>query len=105
MLLMAVSGASEVMGHPGKQLLGQAQHLREHQPQDGVPALVVGHPPPRVRRHQQRDTKHLEEFWAFEPLLPELLATERVEQMSELEPIRFDGRGMLSEAVPAQVSA
>jgi hypothetical protein len=52
-----------------------------------------------------RDTKHLEEFWASEPLLPELLATERVEQMGELEPIRFDAQGMLSEAVPAQVSA
>jgi hypothetical protein len=52
-----------------------------------------------------QDTKHLEEFWASEPLLPELLATERVEQMSELEPIRFDGQGMLSEAVPAQLSA
>jgi hypothetical protein len=59
-----------------------------------MPALVVGHRSSGA--HQRRDTKHLEEFWASEPLLPELLATERVEQMSELEPIRFDGQGMLS---------
>jgi hypothetical protein len=100
-----VSGASEVLSQRGKRLLAQVQHLGEHQPQDGAPALVVGHPPPLVRRHQQRDTKHLEEFWASEPLLPELLAAERVEQMSELEPIRFDGQGMLSEAVPVHLSA
>ena len=57
------------------------------------------------KRARIRDTKHLEEFWASEPLLSELLATERVEQMSELAPIRFDRQGMLSEAAPAQISA
>jgi hypothetical protein len=41
-----------------------------------------------------RDTKHLEEFWASEPLLPELLATGRVEVIGEPEEIAFDERGM-----------
>jgi hypothetical protein len=65
---------------------------------------VAGHPPPLVR---QSATGHQSArgVLGLEPLLPELLATERVEQMGELEPIRFDAQGMLSEAVPAQVSA
>lgn len=42
------------------------------------------------------DTKHLGELWATEPLLPELLATDRVELLSELEPIAFDRDGMLA---------
>jgi hypothetical protein len=42
-----------------------------------------------------RDTKHLEEFWASEPLLPELLATGRVEVLGAPEPVAFDERGML----------
>ena len=41
------------------------------------------------------DTKHLETFWASEPLLPQLLASERVNLIGEPEPIRFDARGML----------
>lgn len=41
-----------------------------------------------------QDTKHLEEFWASEPLLPELLATGRVEALGEPRPIAFDPRGM-----------
>jgi hypothetical protein len=42
-----------------------------------------------------RDTKHLAEFWASEPLLPELLATGRVDVLGEPEEIGFDERGML----------
>jgi len=42
-----------------------------------------------------RNTKHLEEFWASEPWLPELLATGRVEPLGEPTPIAFDGDGML----------
>jgi hypothetical protein len=36
------------------------------------------------------DTKHLEELWASEPLLPELLATGRVEPLGEPREIVFD---------------
>ena len=42
-----------------------------------------------------RDTKHLAELWASEPLLPELLASGRVEVLGEPEAITFDARGML----------
>lgn len=42
-----------------------------------------------------RSTKHIEELWASEPLLPELLAGGRVEQLSSLQPIAFDAQGML----------
>ena len=41
-----------------------------------------------------RGTKHLEEFRASEPLLPELLATGRVEPLGDPEPIAFDDGGM-----------
>ena len=51
--------------------------------------------PARARIARIRDTKHLEQLWASEPLLPELLATGRVEQLTELEPITFDHDGML----------
>jgi hypothetical protein len=47
----------------------------------------------RIARIQ--DTKHLEHFWASEPLLPELLESGRVEVTGELRPIAFDERGML----------
>lgn len=40
------------------------------------------------------DTKHLEEFWASEPLLGELLATGKVELLSEPQEIAFDAQGM-----------
>jgi hypothetical protein len=40
------------------------------------------------------DTKHLEAFWASEPLLPALLASERVTVESAPEPIGFDADGM-----------
>jgi lactate racemase-like protein len=43
------------------------------------------------------DTKHVETFWASEPLLPELLATGRVEPLAEPRPIAFDDEGMLVE--------
>ena len=48
-----------------------------------------------------QDTKHLEEFWASEPLLPELLASGRVSVVAEPEPIAFDPRGMLPDWLPA----
>ena len=51
---------------------------------------------PRGRIARIQDTKHLETFWASEPLLPELLASERVEQLTELEPMRFDAHGMFA---------
>jgi len=41
-----------------------------------------------------RDTKHVEEFWASAPLLPELLASGRVEALAEARPIAFDATGM-----------
>lgn len=47
----------------------------------------------RIARIQ--DTKHVETFWASEPLLPELLASGRVEVTGELRPIGFDNEGML----------
>ncbi len=44
-----------------------------------------------------KNTKDVEEFWASEPLLPELLATGKVELLSDPEPICFDEAGMLIE--------
>jgi hypothetical protein len=43
------------------------------------------------------DTKRLEHLWVSEPLLPELLATGRVETVTEPAPIVFDGDGMFVE--------
>jgi hypothetical protein len=45
-----------------------------------------------------KNTKDVEEFWASEPLLPELMATGNVELLGELAPIQFDQRGMFAEA-------
>jgi hypothetical protein len=42
-----------------------------------------------------RDTKHLAELWVSEPLLPELLASERVELLGEPAEIAFDAQEML----------
>jgi hypothetical protein len=42
------------------------------------------------------DTKHLETFWASESLLPELLASGRVEITGDLRPIAFNESGMLA---------
>jgi hypothetical protein len=44
-----------------------------------------------------RDTKHVEHFWVSEPLLPEMLASGRVEQTGELRPVGFDAAGMLPD--------
>jgi hypothetical protein len=44
-----------------------------------------------------RDTEHLETFWASEALLPELLATGRVEPVGEPQEIAFDAAGMLRD--------
>ena len=44
-----------------------------------------------------RDTKHLEHLWASEPLLPELLATGRVEMEREPAAIAFDDDGIFVE--------
>ena len=49
----------------------------------------------RVRLMRIADTKHIEELWASEALLPELLATGRAEQIGELVPIAFDAAGMI----------
>jgi hypothetical protein len=43
------------------------------------------------------DTKHLETFWASEPLLPEFLASDRVEVTGDPRPIEFDDSGMLPD--------
>jgi hypothetical protein len=44
-----------------------------------------------------KNTKDLEEFWASEPFLPEILATGRVELLGEPHEIPFDAAGMLAE--------
>jgi hypothetical protein len=44
-----------------------------------------------------KNTKDLEEFWATEPVLPEILATGRVELLGEPHEIPFDSVGMLTE--------
>jgi hypothetical protein len=44
-----------------------------------------------------QNTKHVEEFWASEPLLPELLATGKVELLGEPHEIPFDDEGMFAE--------
>ncbi len=54
--------------------------------------LNVGEGDERIARI--RDTKHLETFWASEALLPELLATGKVEVLDELEEMTFDSAGM-----------
>lgn len=43
-----------------------------------------------------KNTKDVEEFWASEPLLPELLETGRVEVLAEMAPIAFDANGMFA---------
>ncbi|MER3438396.1 MAG: hypothetical protein C4346_12885 [Chloroflexota bacterium] len=42
-----------------------------------------------------RSTKHVEELWVSEPFLPEVLASGRVEPLTDPESIAFDERGML----------
>jgi hypothetical protein len=44
------------------------------------------------------DTKHVEHFWVSETLLPEVLASGRVEQTGDLREIVFDADGMFPEA-------
>lgn len=44
-----------------------------------------------------KNTKDLEEFWATEPVLSEILATGRVELLGEPHEIPFDSVGMLTE--------
>ncbi|HET8523346.1 MAG TPA: hypothetical protein VFL82_08940, partial [Thermomicrobiales bacterium] len=44
-----------------------------------------------------QNTKHVEEFWASEPLLPELLATGKVELLGAPHEIPFDDQGMFAE--------
>ena len=53
--------------------------------------------PESARIMRVRDTKHVEDLWASEPLLPELLATGRVDQTGELRQIAFDAAGMLAD--------
>ena len=47
----------------------------------------------RIMRIQ--DTKHVETFWASEPLLADILEEGRVTQTGELREIAFDSAGML----------
>jgi hypothetical protein len=47
------------------------------------------------------DTKHLEWFYASEPLLPELSATGRCEVASPLAPIGFDAGGRFIDLLPS----
>lgn len=42
-----------------------------------------------------RNTKDVEEFWISEPLLPQMLASGRVEQLTDPAPFAFDEHGML----------
>lgn len=51
--------------------------------------------PETARIVRMRDTKHVEHLWASAPLLPELLATGKVEQLGQPEPVAFDAAGML----------
>jgi hypothetical protein len=60
-------------------------------------ACCVKTTPETARIARIRDTKHVEELWASVPLLPELLATGRVEQLAEPRPIAFDAAGMLPD--------
>ncbi len=46
------------------------------------------------------DTKHLEWFYASEPLVDELLATGACELAGPLTPIRFDAAGRFTDALP-----
>ena len=43
-----------------------------------------------------KNTKDVEEFWISEPLLPQMLASGRVEQLTDPAPIAFDTHGMLA---------
>jgi len=43
-----------------------------------------------------RNTKDVEELWISETLVPEMMATGRVEPRGELQPIAFDENGMLT---------
>lgn len=53
--------------------------------------------PETARFLRVRDTKHLEYFWASEPLLAELMATGTCEVLAEPQPVRFDVDGMFME--------
>jgi hypothetical protein len=50
--------------------------------------------PAEARIVRMRDTKHIELFYASEPLLPELLAAGACEILEPLHPIAFTDRGM-----------
>ena len=50
----------------------------------------------RIMRIQ--DTKHLEDLWVSEPLLPQMEATGRVSPIGEVEEISFDAQGMFTQA-------
>jgi hypothetical protein len=41
-----------------------------------------------------KKTKDVEEFWISEPLLPQMLASVRVEQLTDPAPLAFDANGM-----------
>ena len=68
-----------------------------------IPLLeAAGASPDRLRTEAEtakiariRNTKDVEEFWISEPLLPQMLASGRVEQLTDPAPIAFDDQGML----------
>lgn len=53
--------------------------------------------PENARIARILDTKHVETFWASEPLLPELIETGKVEVTGDVRPITFDEAGMFPE--------
>ena len=63
-------------------------------------ACCVKTTPETARIARIRDTKHVEELWASEPLLPELLDTGRVELLSDPRRIAFDAAGMFEDGRP-----
>ena len=63
-------------------------------------ACCVKTTPETARIARIRDTKHVEELWASEPLLPELLDTGRVELLSDPRRIAFDASGMFEDGRP-----
>ena len=63
-------------------------------------ACCVKTAPETARIARIRDTKHVEELWASDALLPELLATGRVELLGEARPVEFDAAGMFEDRGP-----
>ena len=63
-------------------------------------ACCVKTSPETAKIARIRDTKHVETLLVSEPLLPEMLASGRVEVLGDPRPIAFGEDGMLLEAIP-----